>query len=821
MQKKPSKKRKYINRRIIRGSVSIFMALVISPILSITLVLVEAARYQQAMESMQEIVDVSAFSALANYDSYLDERFGLVATSQDEEISAQFSKYMGANENVLGKAVTLSSKDAKGAYALSDVEVLKQQILEFGEISVLTEVVSEGLDLSELLEELEKALKIDKIKDQIDKVNDTVDLAKEVEAIIENIVKISNEASVYNTALAEYKTAYGDFKSDLQTLIDALQTAKSKLDPDEDVNNIYGDSSVKSALSDAKKTCNKYKEKVKKLKESLDKMAGYIDSLTDALAALPDKLASVKDALKDDEEEGEGKEEGGGKEEGESAEGSSNDASASAYEWIDAIASQITKTLNDTLGEAYINSMNNESGKLEDVIDNLEDFGDKTVSDSWDDKDIEDRYWVDVVTVSGDFKTMLDNLISELDSKSAIAEAAVNQLYALLNMGRSLLDINGTYDASLNARVNPDCMYTTANMSITATLVMNSITSLIDAGEDFVDGVKSCNVVKAIKVLIDLLEAVASFLAAIVTWAGEALINLGTYLVSGPKVWYDDILLYGYGAYNMPNRTNCRKGSSITGYSYSKVADLAGGAGSQTFTGSLKDLAAINDNTPGADKMFKGAHAEYLIAGSNSEIANQTITFFDLYLFRLLLNLYPVLKDKEVTAMAAATGPGAWVVKLVVAIGEPMIDSLLLVNGVSVNLIKKVIYLTPSGLPVLLRDLTGLDALSDTLQDKLKDVIKANATLPDNTGYLNSSYTEHVILLLLLSVKPDEYMRRMQNLIQMEAGCKYQDEYSFTLDNANTYVIADVDYKLNPMFNIDGLTDNGPFEKSIWQCIGY
>lgn len=53
---------KYING--MKGAVSLLLVLTLSPMLSIALILVESARYQNAVELMEEITDSSAFSHL-------------------------------------------------------------------------------------------------------------------------------------------------------------------------------------------------------------------------------------------------------------------------------------------------------------------------------------------------------------------------------------------------------------------------------------------------------------------------------------------------------------------------------------------------------------------------------------------------------------------------------------------------------------------------------------------------------------------------------------------------------------------------------------
>ena len=72
---------KYINGT--KGAVSLLLTLVMTPLLSTSLILVESARYQNAVQLMEEIMDSAAFSTLAEYDAFVDERFGLLSVSQE------------------------------------------------------------------------------------------------------------------------------------------------------------------------------------------------------------------------------------------------------------------------------------------------------------------------------------------------------------------------------------------------------------------------------------------------------------------------------------------------------------------------------------------------------------------------------------------------------------------------------------------------------------------------------------------------------------------------------------------------------------------
>lgn len=167
---------KYINGA--RGAVSLLLVLTMSPLLSISLVLVESARYQDAIESMQEIIDISSFSTLANYDDYLDERFGLLAVSQDSDINDSFNKYLQKNVDSLGKSISLKTQSTEGKFSLSDSEVLEEQILDYSELIAVLETLVTLTDGTDLKEEIKKNL---------DKTTKTLEL-EEVEKTIETPV---------------------------------------------------------------------------------------------------------------------------------------------------------------------------------------------------------------------------------------------------------------------------------------------------------------------------------------------------------------------------------------------------------------------------------------------------------------------------------------------------------------------------------------------------------------------------------------------------------------------------------------------------------
>ena len=173
---------KYINGT--KGVVSIFLAVLITPLLSLSLLVVETARYQHALQSMEEVADLAANSTLATMDSYLNERFGLLSIDQEKSVSTQFDKYMKADASAIGNHATYKSGKITGKYALSDLDILKQQIAELGELSVPIEAAYEGFDIEGFLEKLTDITdfmkgfseKLDNVKKGAEALQEAIDL---------------------------------------------------------------------------------------------------------------------------------------------------------------------------------------------------------------------------------------------------------------------------------------------------------------------------------------------------------------------------------------------------------------------------------------------------------------------------------------------------------------------------------------------------------------------------------------------------------------------------------------------------------------------
>ena len=86
-------------------------------------------------------------------------------------------------------------------------------------------------------------------------------------------------------------------------------------------------------------------------------------------------------------------------------------------------------------------------------------------------------------------------------------------------------------------------------------------------------------------------------------------------------------------------------------------------------------------------------------------------------------------------------------------------------------------------------------------------------------GEFSMDYNENLMLLMVVSLDQTRYLERLQNVIQMEGLKKYNN--NFSLDKTYTVVKAEVGYTLNPMFNLDGLTQGGLYTKKVVKYVGY
>ncbi len=191
--------RKMISRYVncsMKGAISLFMAVLMTPFLTIAMVLVDTGRYNSAVSILDEAMGVSSVSTLAHYDSYLHDRWGLMSISQGIDMNRTYSQYLNENVGIMGKSLKLNQVTAEGEYALAENELLYNQILEYCKLNAPTKLATNFLNISNLIKELEKFKNIGKIFSAItsgtDAIDSTITLLESAEDVKETADKLQD-----------------------------------------------------------------------------------------------------------------------------------------------------------------------------------------------------------------------------------------------------------------------------------------------------------------------------------------------------------------------------------------------------------------------------------------------------------------------------------------------------------------------------------------------------------------------------------------------------------------------------------------------------
>lgn len=152
--------------KLAKGSISIFLAFLMSGILSLSALLVESGRYQEARQQLEESCINSAVSLLACFDSDLESRFGLYGIDSETISSDVFLNYLLFNSdatdsgvysaNNISQLYTVTSGQYELKYDLANYQVLKRQLLEYEKYRVPLNMASDMFDVDKMIKEFKK-----------------------------------------------------------------------------------------------------------------------------------------------------------------------------------------------------------------------------------------------------------------------------------------------------------------------------------------------------------------------------------------------------------------------------------------------------------------------------------------------------------------------------------------------------------------------------------------------------------------------------------------------------------------------------------------
>ncbi len=895
-------KNKYINGG--RGVISLFLALLMVPFLTIAGMLINAARVDSAIAVFDEALCNASNSTLGTYEEFLKERFGLLAMKQTlggtvssedvmEGLSATFGYYMEENMKVLSNTYTSHEMDVEGIYPLADKNVLSYQILEYSKYRVPAKLIQETLSLESLVESFEKCLFSDNGLGILGILTSSLEVGNAFGDLGTNYETLKTEQKALDKCVSEYTKAYNAFEKSIAEYLELEAEKEEKLaelDPsdekyEEDYAAIEAEyeeklktqsgliSSNKTSYSNSIDAVIKQLPKVKNAlvkvqgsyndcSSSIVSMAGeVIDAkISDSQASLDEEIGKLEKAIKDAGDD-------------EIAKKQLN-AQLSVLKQ-QKVETSNTKTTAKTAEKAYKAGLNELKVKVNQF--NAEKYS-VMMQELTALKGTVDSYNCDEITSELDKGTYYKKIsglltlaqineaekhfVEEVTKSSIIGliNAIISFFDALLNIEivesrlRAVIDTNyynttyGGLPSKKDRSVHPITTQNAedeklsnyykelfGNYSVDDYVAQYSL-DLFTAIENILDEFsnikgKFSDIGTAIKSFLDFGNTIKFITACIGRIINNitAIFEYVAYMINGNGL-VEKTLITGYANYMFSDRTTYASGSTLDGVSFSKRGQGLPPVEAQDFDlfGLSTIISALKTGTSnGTEKCFYGAEKEYLLFGSASEVGNQAGAFLYIYATRLITNI-PILFNAEVNSIAAATTVFAPVVWLCFILIEPLIDTVIIVNGGAVDIIKTYAYMTPSGLDNFFSKITSIQIGKDGL-DKAKAGLNSAFGVSQSAGNMAASVASEVtkgkktpgilemnyqkmMFLTMLFIPQDKLLSRMADIIEMESVENLKNNASvsknFDLDYSYTYIRAEASFTMNefiPLSNTGGL----------------
>lgn len=855
-ERKKIKKARLLKRA--KGAISILLCLLLTPFLSIALGLVEYARYQEVIELVDEIYELTGVSTLSDYDEYIHNRFGLLATSQDGSVMDDTEALLAENMKLLGKQADVENPLVFGMMPLTNTQVLRQQVVDFSELTSTTAVIAEDFKVEELLQKLQGVSQFNDIMNTVDSLADLTDALTTAVEELENLKTalnnlqsaINSEVTSANTLASDMADLYKKLGENGITLpqeasLEEIENTVTSFCNDylEDFKDLYvtGNTlvtqlnSIKTNLENVKTSADKFIAAVQNAREALGNVSAS-NSVDEDGSITNSATGTLEDVLKN-------------------MEAFVTETLSELKEETIEIAKQtvsniIDVTLEETglagISERYSQIVNGQYFSLpltdvakQDIVDLLQTVQEVYTSQSTDSLNVYFKGKL-VPNINIDVDTIISGVESVLsDAKASLTDNTEDSLISLLtklvNIVKGLFDLDLFYEGDFNAFVNMGNAASSPYQDF-----LDQVGNLFTAVEDFKDSLTGIDLFGMLDALGDMLSSIWNLLKAIVDIAGAAIqsiAELGNSIITGDtRRLYEKLLISGYMRHNLPCRLDAGiyeydaernismlsiKGKGLTGMEYNDIARPAvyvGQASELNAEGGktkFEALATMLDNLKngnGTDTMFKGAELEYIRAGTKSELANQVIVFFDLYFLRLILDVPSIFMDGDVSTVAASATVASWVVYIFYILAEPLCDTLLLVNEVDVPLVRTDCWLTATGLPDFFSKISDAvlgPELKRELEGYAGEYMQGSGESTGIAGATEIDYRTHVLLLLFIYVDSDTQIARLQDLIELETKEYYQQQgKTFSMSQTFTVIESSANIKFNPFFDL-GIYNGG------------
>ena len=818
-------------KKCMNGAISVLLCLLLTPFLTATLALIEYARYQEIMEIADELMELTELFALADYDQYINNRFGLLAVSQENKLGDGLENVLVENAKITGNQLVPSNVSVSGKYALNNTNVLRQQLVDFSQFVSPTALAMEEFGLEKLLNQLKTLKSFDDVTSTVDSIADAVNAAT---TAAEKLDQLQKDLEKLKKSIEDVKTTARELGGKFSSLLNDERLDLSKL------NSVSGIQELIQAFTDGGNSDGSLLDQIKDIYTGAYELKTKLDSVTSTIGSVKDDVVKVKDALKDAADAIKAINDTSDDNQGKSI---SSDMTKSVDDVIKDMEKLINNTLTDIKDDAIqnmqkaiddsIKTVLNETG-LSDVVSRyveiangsyfklsdgkLSENAQKDIKDFLEmakiiykdavSKDADDIPAYIVGYFSGRFvpniNVNFDKMISEIegilkkavfDTGDSATEKGTKLIKKLISLATSIFDLQFYSNLHLNANVtlqNPE----TDNG---AQKFLDAKEKLFDSIDEFLSSIGGLNLIDMFKALGKMISAIGEMFAAIFERVKNIIDGIKG-LGGGLGAIYNRLIISEYMVHSLPCRTDASldddgdvelTGRTLSGFSY---GDIATGKGT-----------------------FKGAELEYVYMGTDSETANQELTFWDVYFLRLLVSLPAIFTDGEVTSLAAAANAFAWVVYILYVLAEPFLDTVLLVNGGDAPLIKTKCWLTGTGLGEYVKRLsehvTDCDDVKELLNNSVNDLksdMKPSAG-SDNKLDLDMSYKNHLLVMLMITVDTNKQVQRLSNLISLEATRYYADkDKTFSITKTYTTLDLSADMTFNPFVDLGLLAGDGP-----------
>lgn len=847
-----------------KGTIALFLAVLMTPFLTIAMILVETGRYNSAVSILDEAMGVSSTSLLASYDEYMKERWGLLAVEQGLDMDATYTEYMNTNIGVLGDSVTLNSVNAKGEFPLSDSEIMYNQIMEYCTLNAPTKLATNFLNLSDLISKLEDIANVGKYFDIIGSGAGAVDASITLAESAEELKDIADDLDELKTS---YDSKYTAFESSVSSLAAALSVERPEDESaaiayDINISNLRAQvdskkGEYKEIIDDVAEKLGEYKDKMKECSEAMESIQDELESASSTALELVSEKAKKEEELEKIDEKIATMEKNG--------ENTSAPALyTTALEEKTRIESELSElAVEEGMADATHDGLTNVTGGWEESFGSYSDekMGEKikgfgnlsTLVNGFSSDSVEattvldsEKYYNPKLTgyiSSEDIDDYLESQAEEMQSGSL--SELIDGIIAFFD---SLFDLQLFYDPDLSGYIDVSYYNKTfgglpgggaAEGGVLA--VITDISNMMSSAANFSKDLVTLKWLDALKEIKNFIESVVSLGKDLLKLATDMARNIYDLFTSYDRLYYST-----YTTFNLPCRTDDIPGfTTMTGYEMTE--DSLPSKMKTTSVTMIDDLIVLVNQIraaasgTGSDYTFCGAELEYVLFGSNSEVGNQLYAFVALYILRLILNIPAILLNSEVQSMAASSTLAYPVVILLEILVEPLIDTILLVNGASIDIYKTKIYLTPTGIIEVIEELFSIIDLTSEQKESIgKEVKDGFGVVKDDYDYQQKlkeksgkkpretpdlfefDYREYCFIILLLTVTKEQQMARLSNLIQMETLNYYKStgaSYTFDLRNAYSFVSTETDASVKQI--LPSLADSSLFNVKRNQHRGY